>query len=207
MAVPLLPETPDAELIHATLHDHPEKFNELIQKHQASIFRLVFRQVRQREEAEDVVQGVFFQAFQHLKSFRGESRFLTWLYSIALNMIRNHIRQRKRRQTESMDAPQNGDDDRPRQWPDKTPPTDDIVHHRIELLRVQQAARTLAEPYRAIFALHYFGHRSLHEVAARIHRPQGTVKVYLHRARAMVLAELERSANVTTPPIPESHTA
>ena len=60
----------DKSLIQATLEGNQQSFAQLIQKHQPSIFVMVHRHLRQREEAEDVVQQVFLKAFQHLGNFR-----------------------------------------------------------------------------------------------------------------------------------------
>lgn len=186
----------DGDLIQATLQGNQTAFSQLIQKHQPAIFLMVHRQLRQREEAEDVVQQVFLKAYQHLEKFRGESKFSTWLYTIALNLVRNHVRQRKLRRMDSLDMPGRTDDSPRPQWPDKAPLPEEVVHHRGELNRVIAALEKLTDPHRAIFTLHYFQHLSLKEVAVTVGRPVGTVKVYLHRARKMVLNLL-----VTSDPI------
>lgn len=186
-------EIPDHELIHAALHGHPERFDDLMRKHRPVIALLVLRQLRQREDAEDVVQKVFLKAFQHLSDFRGESRFSTWLYTIALNLVRNHVRARQIRRTESMDAPGKTEDSPRPQWPDKSPGPDTIVRGRFELDRVKKSLEGLADPYREIFTQHYFHYRTVKEVAALTGRPLGTVKVYLHRARKMVLLDMENT--------------
>ena len=67
----------------------------------------------------------------------------------------------------------------------------ETAHHRSELEGVRVAVgKILTDEHRSIFTLHYFQHLSLQEVATRIDRPVGTVKVYLHRARKMVLSHL-----------------
>jgi RNA polymerase sigma-70 factor (ECF subfamily) len=153
---------------------------------------MVHRHLRQREEAEDVAQQVFLQAYLHLGKFRGESKFHTWLYTIALNLIRNHVRQRNMRRTDSLDVSRTTEDAPGPQWPDKSPSTEEIIHHRWELERVMIALKNIADPHRAIFTLRYIQYLPLKEVAIRVGRPVGTVKVYLHRARKMVLTQLHR---------------
>ena len=182
----------DANLIQATLDGDPKSFGELIQKHQPPLLRMVQRHVRQREEAEDVVQQIFIQAYLHLNKFRGESKFFTWLYTIALNQIRNHVRQRNLRRMDSIDVTGKTEDSPAIQWPDKSPSPEEIIHHQWELERVVIALEHITDPHRVIFTLHYFQHLSLKEVAARVERPIGTVKVYLHRARIMILNQLQR---------------
>lgn len=156
---------------------------------------IVHRHLRHREEAEDAVQQVFLKAYQHLRKFRGDSKFFTWLYTIALNVVRNHVRQRKIRRMESLDVSGKTDESMGRQWPDKMPLPEEIVHHRWELERVRVAVENLIEPHRTIFMLHYFKHLSLNEVSVQIGRPVGTVKVYLHRARKMAFGLLKEKKN------------
>jgi len=170
-------ETSDDKLIESVLAGDKKSFEVLMRKHQSPIFNMVHRHVRHREEAEDVVQHVFLQAYQHLERFRGESKFFTWLYTIALNQVRNHVRQRNLRRMDSLDVTGKTDDSRSPQWPDKAPSPEEIVHHRWELERVQIALESMTEAHRTIFTLHYFQHLSLKEVAARVERPVGTVKV------------------------------
>lgn len=184
-------ETPDVDLIQSALLGDQQSFGELIQRHQPSIFRMVHRQVRHRQEAEDVVQQVFLQAYQHLGKFRGESKFSTWLYTIALNLVRNHVRRRNARRMDSLDAPGKTEDSPDPQWPDRSPSTENIVHHRWELEQVRGALVSLTDVHRTIFTLHYFQYLALKEVATRVGLPVGTVKVYLHRARKTILSHLE----------------
>jgi RNA polymerase sigma-70 factor, ECF subfamily len=181
----------DAGLIQATLNGNQESFSELMRKHHPTVFLMVHRHLRQREEAEDVVQQIFLKAFQHLVDFRGESKFSTWLYTISLNLIRNHVRQRALRRMDSLDVPAKTEDGPSPQWPDKAPLPEDIIHYRWEMDRVRIALLKLPQDYRAIFTLHYFQHLSLNEVAERVGRPEGTVKVYLHRARKMILSDMQ----------------
>ena len=181
---------PDASLIQATLLGNKQSFDELLQKHQPSIFRMVHRLLRQREEAEDVVQQIFLRVYQHMGKFRGESKFSTWLYTIALNLVRNHIRQRNIRRMDSIDIPGKTEDSPGPQWPERSPSPEKIAQDRWELDRVRATLDFLTDPHRTIFTLHYFQHLSLNEVALRVGHPVGTVKVYPHQARKKVLSLL-----------------
>ncbi len=187
-----LPNTPDERLIESVLQGDKASFDLLMQKHQTQIFAMVHRHLRQRQEAEDVVQRVFLQAYENLGKFRGESKFFTWLYTIALNLIRNHVRQRNLRRMDSLDASRKTDDRPAQQWPEISPSPDKIVQDRWDLERVKSALENLKDVHRVIFTLHYFQHLSLKEVAVRVKRPVGTVKVYLHRARIMIINQLEK---------------
>lgn len=187
-------DVPDEELIGAALAGESEAFGKLMRKYQQPLFEMIFRNLRQREEAEDVLQQSFLQAYRHLAGFRKESKLYTWLYTIALNQVRNHLRQKKNRATSSLDDVQTWDDQAPLQWKDPSLSVEDIVAQKTEVQTVEKALETLSEDLRTIFILYYFQHLSLEEVAQRLGRPVGTVKVYLHRSRKALYQALNSAA-------------
>ncbi len=174
----------DEKLISDTLAGRQESFGDLVRKHQNFVMDLALRMLRNREEAEDVIQQVFAEAYRHLSDFRHGSKFSTWLYAITLNRARNHLRSRKIRRMVSIDDAVSESDSRaPLQFPDTAPQPDAIIEKQFNLEWIQRQVETLSAEYKTIFMLHYFQDLPLHEVAKRIKRPIGTVKVYLHRAR------------------------
>lgn len=188
--MPSGPDPADRELIDAAVAGASDAFGKLVQKYQTALFDMILRHLGHREEAEDVLQQVLLKAYQHLKDFRGESKFYTWLYTIALNHTRNHIRQKSTRRTTSLDYHPEGDDRAP-QWPDKGPTPEETVAQKTEIQALQEAMENLSAEQKSIFTLYYFQHMSLEEVAQRLEKPLGTVKVYLHRARKTVCKILE----------------
>src|SRR4051812_31547971 len=72
-------------------------FQEMVRLYQHKVFNLVFRMIGNREEAEDVAQEVFVTVFKAIDSFRGDSKFSTWLYRIAANQCKNRIKYLGRR--------------------------------------------------------------------------------------------------------------
>jgi RNA polymerase sigma-70 factor, ECF subfamily len=90
---------PDAEeklLLMAVRTGHSTAFGDLVERHAGRIRRMALRITRNREDAEDVVQECFKSAFAHFDSFRGQSRFSTWLTRIAVNCALMKIRTRRR---------------------------------------------------------------------------------------------------------------
>ena len=182
----LPPETllSDEQLVRDTLAGRNEAFGELMRKHQSLVMDLALRMLRNREEAEDVIQQVFVAAYRHLADFRFGSQFSTWLYAIALNRARNHLRSKKTRRLVAMDdRTSDGESQAAFQLPDTTPQPDEIVEKQFNLDWIHNQMQSLSEEYQTIFTLHYFQNIPLQEIAQRLHRPVGTVKVYLHRAR------------------------
>ncbi len=164
---------------------------------------MIYRHVGHREEAEDVLQQAFLQAYLHLSDFRGQAKFHTWLYTISLNHVKNHLRQRKLRRMISTDDKGNWEEDAEPKWADTLPTPDVTVEQRLEVQAVQKVVETLQEEHKSIFILFYFQHLSLLEIAKRLAKPVGTVKVYLHRARKAVrLALLDGRGVVLSEPEP-----
>ena len=189
----------DDQLIKDTLAGRPEAFGTLMQKHQSALFALALRVVRHQEEAEDVVQQAFVEAYRHLSDFRGGSQFSTWLYSITLNRARNYLRSRKVRQSVAIDGSASDEDTPSLQLRDTTPLPEQILEKQWDLDWIRNEVQSLSSEYQAIFQLHYFQNLPLQEVAKRLGRPVGTVKVYLHRARKELY---ERASKLKRGPLP-----
>jgi RNA polymerase sigma-70 factor (ECF subfamily) len=83
---------PDTELVDRALLGDKHAFDALVVKHREAITRLCQRYVRRHEDAEDVAQRAFLNAFEKLAEFRRESTFRTWIHRIAVNLALNHVR-------------------------------------------------------------------------------------------------------------------
>jgi RNA polymerase sigma-70 factor (ECF subfamily) len=180
---------PDEELITATLAGDGAAFAILLKRHRPLLLEMACRILGQREEAEDVLQEVFMSVYAHLHRFRGESKLSTWLYTIALNRVRNQIRRRGKQRMVSMDA---GQEKGASGWelPEKGPAVEEVEAQRRDSVKLRLAVDALPEHFRSIFVLHYYQHLPLKEIARRVAKPLGTVKVYLHRARKHIQANV-----------------
>src|SRR5690606_12779422 len=92
-----MPEGYEEELVERLKRRDEAPFNELIRLYQARIFRLVFRLLGDRADAEDLAQEVFITVFKSLDGFRGASKLSTWLYRVATNHCKNRIKYLDRR--------------------------------------------------------------------------------------------------------------
>lgn len=133
-----------------------------------NVYRLAVRMVG-LQDAADVTQQVFLQAFRSIHQFQGGSRFETWLYRLAVNESLQHLRRNRRWRhheldREPMDETQHGDD-----------------AERKELL--EQALARIDPELRAIFLLREVEELSYHEIAEALDIPEGTVGSRLNRAR------------------------
>jgi RNA polymerase sigma factor (sigma-70 family) len=85
----------DTEIINQVLGGNQQAYALLVNRYQEYVFTLVLRIVKNREDAEEVSQDVFIKAYKNLNSFRGDSKFSTWLYTIVNNTGISFLRKRK----------------------------------------------------------------------------------------------------------------
>src|SRR5678816_1511750 len=97
----------DDELVARSIGGDAESFNELILRWERPIYALAYRVIGREEDARDVCQETFLRAFRALPGFKGQAKFSSWLYRIALNLCRDWIRRKKR--TPVVDMPEGVD--------------------------------------------------------------------------------------------------
>ncbi len=175
-------------------------FAEMVVEHQQRVFNLVFRMLGSREEAEDVAQEVFVTVFKSIDSFRGDSKFSTWLYRIAANQCKNRLKYLGRRSYKAQSAI-DGDNEH---LLDGAPPSTlrphidgpDAVFEGRELEKlVQDGIATLDDDQRQVLLLRDVEDLSYDEIREVTGVADGTVKSRLHRARTALkeyLAKLTR---------------
>lgn len=86
----------DAQLVARAQAGDLSAFEDLVTKYQREIYGLACRMVSDQEEAKDLAQQTFLQAFIHLRSFRQEAQFRTWIFRIAINQCYNFLKSRKK---------------------------------------------------------------------------------------------------------------
>src|SRR5919202_1917813 len=134
---------------------------------------------RARAGAEDLTQETFVRAYRHLGALREEEKFSTWLFSIAKNVAREHLRSAERR-TSKVEL----DDESVLELRDERPtPAGALLDKELNSV-VRRALAGLDEDKRTVFALKVFQQRSYEEIAEITGFSLPKVKTDLHRARA-----------------------
>lgn len=156
-------------------------FDRLVDAHAAAVWRVAWRIVRHREDAEDVVQETFLAAFRSMPEFRGEAAFSTWLHQIARSRALNHLQrasERGRRASAPLDA------DREESVPDRREPSPLRALESKELLRrLAECFEKLPAPWKAVLALRDAESLSYEAIAEAVGIELGTVRSRLARAR------------------------
>lgn len=159
-------------------------FGALVERHQNRIFRFILKSIDSPAEARDLTQETLLQAYRCLASFNGTSRFSTWLTGIALNLVRNQIRQAPKRQIVEYNE---------ENMANMANPLDDpsLYHQQQARLGVLAVAiEALPADMQEYLTLIGMDGHSYEEVARRLDVPLGTVKSRISRARQKLRQEL-----------------
>jgi RNA polymerase sigma-70 factor (ECF subfamily) len=191
----------EAGLIARILAGEKELFHELISPYERMVYMTVFAIVRNETDAEDGAQDAMVNAYRHLRKFRGESKFSTWLATIAMNEGRQKLRKLKRAKEDSLDEPVQGEE----QEITPAPLTDwrEIPLEALERKELREALRDavaqLPGIYRQIFTFRDLEGMNVAETAAALGINENMVKVRLHRARMMLQKRLVPFLKTTAP--------
>lgn len=103
-------EPADEELLARYRKGDARAFEVLLARHRGAVYAFILRSVRDRQAAEDLFQETFLRVVQRADQFEGQSRFSTWLFTIARNLTVDHARRMRHRRHASLDASKPGDD-------------------------------------------------------------------------------------------------
>ena len=176
----------DSELISQAKRGEGKAYDKLLNKYRNSVYNLVFRMVRDVQEAEDLTQEAFIKAFNSLAQFNEEYAFSTWLYKIATNNCIDFFRKRKL-QTLSLDKPiQYKDSEIQQEIPDTDLNPEKTILAKERSAIIREAIDTLPEKYHSAIVLRHSEEKSYEEIAEILNLPIGTVKARIFRAREML---------------------
>lgn len=181
----------ELDLIASILAGDRDKFHLLIRPYEAQLFRTAFALVRNEAEAEDIVQDAVLKAYRKLSSFRGDSKFSTWLTAITINEARGRLRLRNRAAVDSLDERREENAEYlPAALTDwREVPLAMLERQEIRAL-IEEAVAELPNAYREIITLRDVEELSVNDTAALLGISVALVKVRLHRARMMLQKKL-----------------
>jgi RNA polymerase sigma-70 factor (ECF subfamily) len=180
--------TPEEEIliISAILGGESEKFHDLVRPYEGGVYAMALALLKNRADAEDAAQDTFLKAYRNLSCFRGDARFSTWLYSIALNEARARLRKYAAVRLESIDLGPNDRGYVRRLLPDPSETPVEIIERLEKHALLAQAIDTLPAIYREVFHLREEKGLSVRETAQALAITGEAVKVRLYRARAVL---------------------
>lgn len=183
-------------LIQSTDHDlvvlartgSEKAYRELLDRYQRPVFSLIYRMVRDREQAEDLAQETFVKVFNHLESFNPKYKFSSWIFKIASNLSIDHLR-KKEPETVSLDGSRHAttaeETEASRiQVESRDENPEQFMEARELGAEIEQAIGKLRPEYRTAIVLRHVEGRPYEEISEIMDIPLGTVKTYIHRARS-----------------------
>jgi RNA polymerase sigma-70 factor (ECF subfamily) len=184
----------DEELVAQSIRGDADSFNQLILRWERPIYALAYRTIGREEDARDVCQETFLRAFRALPRFRGQAKFSSWLYSIALNLCRDWIRRERRAPT--IQAPEHVDllELAAAAGPSETVET--FVARRDVPRAVKQAMARLPPEQRTAILLKEYHGLTFQEIADIVGCPLSTVKTRLYQGLAVLRRELAKNSEL-----------
>jgi RNA polymerase sigma-70 factor (ECF subfamily) len=183
----------DDELVKQAKGEDFVAFEELVSRHSARIYSLLYRLLGSREDAEDLLQQTFLSAFQNISHFRGEASFRTWITRIATNFALMKFRKEGKMHIVSLDDPQSFTDEGvplPREIGDWSVNPVEILERKELVEILERAIARLPQIYRAVFLLRDVEGLSNQEVAELMELSVSAVKSRLMRARLFLRATI-----------------
>jgi len=183
----MLTDSSDMEWISLTLKGDTNAYANLISRYQNMVFTLCLRILKTREDAEEVAQDVFVKAYRSLADFKGDSKFSTWIYTIAHHSCLSFLRKNKL-QVQSLDVEPvfHQADSRAGYF------SADSIELKSKIKLVSEAIQLLSTEDAQVITLFYKSEQSLEEIGHILGIEANTVKVRLHRARTRLREKMEK---------------
>ncbi|NEX12430.1 MAG: RNA polymerase subunit sigma-24 [Prosthecochloris sp.] len=177
-----------------------ESFSALVAEYQNMIINTCYRFVLNKEDAEDIAQEVFIEAYRSLERFRNESKLSTWLYRIAVTKSLDHLRKKKRKKRFSSLKRMIGQEDPIQEiaLPDNDTPSDLFLEQeRVKVL--QDALDSLPDNQKTAFLLSKNDGYSNQEIADIMQTSVSAIESLIHRAKKNLQKKLEKHYSAAKP--------
>lgn len=192
----------EEELIVRAQQGDENAFAQLLERHQSKVYGLTLRLTGSPEDAMDLTQETFFNAWRGLPNFHADSKFSTWLYRLATNATIDFLRREKRRKgvsTVSLSAEE--ESDRALDIPDHRFTPQSEVERKEFQETIQRGLALLSDEHRQVLVLRELNGLSYAEIAQVLDLEEGTVKSRISRARLALRKILLADGNFS-PPMP-----
>ncbi len=180
----------DEELVARSMDGDADSFNQLIKRWERPIYALAYRTLGREDDARDVCQETFLRAYRAINGFKGQAKFSSWLYRIALNLCRDWMRRQRRQPT--VQPPEDVDiaDLAAERGPSESIET--LVGRRHLGRAVAAAMARLPEEQRTAIVLKEYHGLTFQEIAEMQGVPLSTVKTRLYQGLSVVRRQLEK---------------
>lgn len=180
----------DEELVARSMDGDVDSFNQLIKRWERPIYALAYRTLGREDDARDVCQETFLRAYRAINGFKGQAKFSSWLYRIALNLCRDWMRRQRR--TPVVQMPEDVDISELAAAQGPTESIETLVGRREIGRAVAAAMATLPEEQRTAILLKEYHGLTFQEIAEMQGCPLSTVKTRLYQGLSVVRRQLEK---------------
>ena len=187
----------ELKLIAAILAGETQLYHQLIRPYERSVYIMSLSYLKNEEDAADVVQETYIRAFQNLRAFRGDSKFSTWLTSIALNQARNRLRRQAAVRIVPLDESHGEVPAFSTLLCDWRELPSEVLERKEVGRLLQWAVEMLPNTYRQVFLLRDVEELNTNDTAKILAISTSLVKVRLHRARRILRRLLEAKLKAT----------
>ncbi|MEW6323001.1 MAG: sigma-70 family RNA polymerase sigma factor [Acidobacteriota bacterium] len=179
----------DEDLVARSIDGDVDSFNQLVRRWERPIYALAYRTIGREEDARDIAQDTFLRAFRALPGFKGQAKFSSWLYRIALNLCRDWMRRQRR--TPLVAAPEGVDlvELAAEQGPVES--IEELVARQEMSRAVAEAMAALPEEQRTAIILKEYHGLTFQEIADLQNCPLSTVKTRLYQGLTVLRRQLD----------------
>jgi RNA polymerase sigma-70 factor (ECF subfamily) len=184
---------PDAALMLRVKGGDMEAFEALVEKYKHPVINVMYRMIRDLDEAEDLAQSVFIRVFQSADRYQASAKFSTWIFTIARHLCLNEIRRRGRHPADSLESSQSENEGQPaKQYQDNRTfsPPQAFLHGELER-KIQEAVAELPEKQRLAISLCQEDELSYEEIAEVLECSLSATKSLIHRGRETLKQRLK----------------
>ena len=187
---------PDLTLVEALAGGDESALTGLMDRYEEPIFHFICRHVFNDEDARELAQEVFVRLFFNVRKFKPEARFSTWLFQVALNLCRDHVKSRRTRQaarTESLSARDDNDEYPASDVAVENRTSSDEAQAREKLAALDDGMAALPHDLRTALVLTALEQRSHQECAALLKTTPKAIETRVHRARKFLLEWMSKA--------------
>lgn len=178
------------QIVEAVLNGHKDRYRELVDRHAPLVFNIVNRFVNQRDKAEELAQEIFVKTYERLSSFNKESKFSSWLYSIAYNHCRDYAKdiRRKNKSLSELEEQDLENQMEPHSLPDAE------LEKAEWIALLERGLNEINSEYAEAFLMKYETGMTYKAMSQRLGTSEGALKVRVYRAKKELKTFIEQNS-------------